>query len=355
MTNSNEMKYCINGRFLTRKITGVDRYAREIVSALDSCFQRGVVCILIPETAELLECPKLENIEIIRYGKRRGHLWEQLDLFLFVRNRKLISINLCNTAPILSPDIVCIHDMSVRAHPMFFSWKFRALYRMYFRAYARKATIILTVSEFSRREIEKYYPDSKGKVYVVPNAWQHIERVVPDFSVLNRNGLEEGRYYFAMSSLAPNKNLSWIVEAARLNPSEIFAVAGGFNSKVFGDHDIPQADNVKYLGYVSDCEAKALMASCKCFLYPTFYEGFGIPPMEALASGAPVVVVSDTEVMHEVYKNDVEYVDPRNAQTLSYTSPAIPKTKHSVLGRYSWQRSAEYLYCLLEKNNRQGD
>lgn len=347
--NSSQGAYCINGRFLTRDITGVDRYAREIVSALDCLMEGGEACILIPEYANVIDCPRYKNIELIRYGTRNGHAWEQFDLYQYAKRRKLVTINLCNTAPILDPGVVCIHDMNIRANPKFYNWKFRMAYRWYFQLFARRARLILTVSDFSKNEIEKYYPSARGKIHVVPNAWQHIERTKPDYSIFSRSDLEPGSYYFAMSSLAPNKNLKWIVETACLNPSDTFAVAGGINLKVFGEHDIPKAENVKYLGYVTDGEAKALMASCKCFLYPTFYEGFGIPPMEALACGARSVMVSDTEVMHEVYGVDVQYINPRLPQLMDcMRCEHVFDNRPGVLDRYSWKKSAGMLRSILQ-------
>ena len=213
----------------------------------------------------------------------------------------------------------------------------------------RRANTVITVSEFSKREIEKYYPAANGKIRVVPNAWQHMERVQADPTALERSGLEPGTYFFAMSSLAPNKNLKWIVETARLNPSETFAVAGGLNPKVFGEYDIPEAENVKYLGYVTDEEAKALMANCRCFLYPTFYEGFGIPPMEAMASGVPAVAVSDTEVMTEIYEDAVHYVNPNKPQDkLARILKASVSGYEMVLNRFVWSSSAQRLYKIAK-------
>lgn len=352
------LNYCINGRFLTRRVTGVDRYAREIVAELDKLSGGVTACILIPEKAKLVDCPRYKQIEIVRFGSREGYAWEQLDLPRYAGSRSALTVNLCNTAPIRNAGITCIHDMSVRANPIFYNWKFRLVYNVLFYWEMRTARTVITVSDFSRREIERYYPGARGKIGVVPNAWQHVERVKSDAAVLAQNDLEPGSYYFAMSSLAPNKNLRWIVETARLNPRERIAVAGGVNSKVFGEHEIPKADNVTYLGYVTDEGAKALMEGCKGFLFPTFYEGFGIPPMEALACGAPVAV-SDTEVMREVYGNSAHYVDPRRpCESLAALFAGRTDEASAVLSRYSWKRSARELEILLRKlqaGNREGD
>ena len=346
-----QAKYCINGRFLTRHVTGVDRYAREIVRELDSLLEKGEAVLLLPEGCMPIDWEPCANIELRHYGKRGGHAWEQFDLSRYVRKNGLLAVNLCNTAPVLNPGIVCIHDMAVMANSSNYSRKFVAWYRFLFSRITRRAEAILTVSEFSKSEIEKYYPRARGKIHVVPNAWQHMERVVADNGALRKHGLNQGGYWFAMSSLAPNKNLRWLVETALLNPGETIAIAGGINTKIFGEHDIPQADNVRYLGYVSDEEAKALMGGCKGFLFPTFYEGFGIPPMEAMAAGAPVVAVSDTEVMHEVYGDGVVYVDHCEPYggLIRLANICADNESGRVLDGYSWKESASILIHILER------
>lgn len=340
-------RYGINGRFLTRPGTGVDRYAYEIVRILDNLMSRGEAVIILPSKAEQTQSISLSNIIIVRVGEHTGHVWEQVDLARYLKNEGLLGINLCNTAPMSTPGIVCIHDMAVISNAVNYSWRFRLWYRLLYSILQIRAHKIITVSEFSKSEIEKYYPISKGKIEVIPNAWQHMQRIKADDSILGRAGLTKGSYYFAMSSLAPNKNLRWLVETARLNPREVIAIAGGINTKVFGKHDIPQTENVKYLGYVTDGEAKALMQNCKRFLFPTLYEGFGIPPMEAMACDASAVV-SDIEVMHEIYGKAVTYVDPGKSVYLDRI-PIPTADGRSVLGRYSWESSARALYSIMSE------
>lgn len=344
------MRIGINGRFLTRRTTGVDRFARELVRGLDRLVSPAEAVLAVPAGAELVEPPELENIEVVPIGKRAGHAWEQLDYSAWLSRESMLGLSLCNTAPVRNPGVVCIHDMAVHANPSNYSRGFVLWYRLLYDMLARRADAVVTVSEFSKGEMEKYYPATRGKVVVVPNAWQHIGRVEADVSFFDKHPeVRPGEYYFAMSSLAPNKNLGWLVETARLNPCETVVIAGGLNSKVFAGGGIPEAENVVYPGYVSDGEAKALMEGCKGFLFPTFYEGFGIPPLEALACGSPVAV-SDTEVMREVYGDGAVYVDPHkpcgDLAGLFSKESVVPV--EDVLGRYSWEESAKRLLALLD-------
>lgn len=341
-------KIIVNGRFLTHRTTGVERYAREILLELDKIIQPNEIEMVIPP--EVDEWPQYKNIEVKKIGKLHGNLWEQICLPIYSFKTNGISLNLCNTAPLLSPGIVCIHDMKIKAKPEYFSKKFRLWYTLLFSNETRRAKKIITVSEFSKREIIKYYGVKEDKITVIPNAWQHYERIGYDENTLNKYGLERDNYYFSMCSLEPNKNFKWIAVEARNNPELIFAVAGSINKKVFANglgFECP--DNMKLLGYVSDEEAKTLMRNCKAFLFPTFYEGFGIPPLEAISAGCRSIIVSDTEVMHEILGETVGYVNPTcyDIDLMRYDMTC----NHKILEKYAWRSSAQLLKQLIDEIN----
>lgn len=339
------MKLVINGKFLGQRLTGVQRYARELVSALDPICQDLDIEIAVPAEAEK-NCPPLQNIKKVVKGKKASTIWEQTCFARYVKKSRAVSVDLCNSAPLSARKIVCVHDMKLYAHPEFFSWKFRLWYRVLFRNIMKKADAIVTVSDFSKREIGKYFPKAKPTVSVVPNAWQHFERVSPSAEALRKFGLRRREYFFAMSSLEPNKNLKWIAETAKRQKDAVFAVAGGIDRKVFrkAGEDLPT--NVKLLGYVTDEEAKALMEGCRAFLFVTFYEGFGLPPLEALSAGAPCVVVSDTEVMHEVLGASAVYVSPEDFGC-DLNAAAVP-CGTDCLRKFSWESSAQKLLGILK-------
>lgn len=337
------MKVIVNGRFLLHRTTGVERYAREILLELDKLIKAGEIEMAIPP--ETKEIPAYKNIRVARIGKLGNRLWEHVSFPLYVMKNRAVSLNLCNVAPLLSPGVVCIHDMKIKAKPEYFSKKFRVWYELLFYNATKRAKKIITVSGFSKKEIIKYYGVKKDKIIVIPNAWQHYEQIGFDEECLKKYNLDKNKYYFAMSSLEPNKNFKWVAETASKDGENIYAIAGSINSDVFRNglgFECPP--NVKLLGFVSDQEAKTLMRDCKAFLFPSIYEGFGIPPLEAISSGCRSVYVSNIEVMHEIFKDCVGYID---LEKTVLEQESVPVNK-DILNLYSWKHCAEKLYELIK-------
>ena len=342
------MKVIINGRFLIHRVTGVERYAREIISELDKIIEPESVEMAVPPEVE--DIPVYKNIKVVKVGRLHNRLWEHISFPWYVHTQKGVSLNLCNVAPLPAPGIVCIHDVKVKATPQYFSKKFLMWYDLLLGNATKRAKRIITVSEFSKSEIINYYNVAPERVVVIPNAWQHYERIGYDESALSKFDLDKDSYYFSMCSLEPNKNFKWIAEVARKTPEQVFAVAGSINKKVFADglgFECPS--NMKLLGYISDEEAKTLMRDCKAFLFLTFYEGFGIPPLEAISAGAKRVVVSDTDVMHEIFGESVAYIDPnkyKDITNLDFYTKCFCDRK--VLEKYSWEGSALKLMTCIK-------
>lgn len=339
-------KYALNGRYLLHRITGVERYAGEIIAELDKIVSDDFAVLVIPPEVADDKLPELKHIKIQKVGRLHNRAWEHISFPIFAKQHKLMPVSFCNVAPLLYPGIVTVHDVKVMARPEYFSMKFRIWYHLLFSNISRRAKKIITVSEFSKREIMKYCRIEEERICVIPSAWNHYIRIGYDDNALNKYGLQTKNYFFAMSSFEPNKNFKWVATVARKNPDKIFAVAGSINTMVFQEglgFDAPK--NMKILGYVSDKEAKELMKQCKAFLFPTFYEGFGLPPLEALSAGAPAIVVSDTEVMHEIYDGVANFIDP-NRYDYSLDQLCCPdETKITeLLERFTWKQSARALY-----------
>ncbi|WP_279118024.1 glycosyltransferase family 4 protein [Fusobacterium varium] len=341
------MKIIINGRFLTQNITGVQRFAHEIVNKLDKFMKKDEIVILVPKNL-LFKNLKYENIEIKKIGFLRGYLWEQLELPYYVWKTQGRLVNLCNTAPIINTGIVIIHDISTKVNSKFYSKKFSIFYNILNKIITKTSIKILTVSEFSKKEIMKYYNINSSKIDIVYNAWQHMERIIEDRKILEKLRLKNKKFYLGVSSINPNKNFKYIIELAKLYPEKIFVIVGKLNQKVFGNMNLEKIDNIVWAGYITDEELKALYKNTLGFIYPSFYEGFGIPPMEALACGCKKVYVSDTSCLPEIFEDSVIYLNPYKVEKILNEREAIKEESiKKVLNKYSWEKSIKTIINII--------
>ena len=351
------MKIYINGRFLSQRVTGVQRYAREIVTALDKLLQEGKNedewCILAPKN--IIDDLPIKNIKIKICGSFIGHLWEQLELPFYARNGFLV--NLCNCAPLVKKNqLVTIHDAAVAAFPKAYSWRFRIWYKILFTVCGKWASKIVTVSRFSRNELNEYFDIPKDKIAVIYNGIDHIERIKEDSSIIEDLGIGNEKYVLAVSSQNLTKNFSLIFNAAKQLQKIKFVIVGGANKAVFADINSEKLINVIYTGYISDEKLVALYKYAAVFIYPSLYEGFGIPPLEAMSHGCPVVV-SDCASLPEVCGDNALYCHPNDENDLIdkilevVSRGNVPKyASRKIKEKYSWEKSARCIYDILQMN-----
>lgn len=283
--------YNLNGRFLSQPLTGVQRYASEVLRAVSGR----------PKTTIDLHLPFLVsytqdsggNVRVVADSRFKGQLWEQL--VLGVSRRRGVLLNLCNTYPVLARrQIVVVHDASVYAVPDGYTRVFTGFYRLLFWLLRfKRSTRIVTDSEFSRGELVRYAGLPAERITVVYCGADHWERISPEHGILDRLGLGSGRpFVLAVASDNPNKNLPRLVAAFRtLQRKDLCLVlVGGCNSRVFSQSDLATAENIIRAGYLTDAELAALYGAATCFVFPSLYEGFGLPPLEAMSFGCPVLV-----------------------------------------------------------------
>ena len=343
----------INGRFMSQRITGVQRYALELVKELDEIVSKDEIKIMLPPDAQ--NCPEFKNIIVKKVGKVGGQIWEQFIFPYYVHKENGLSLNLCNSSPLISPGIVCYHDAKIKIEPQVYTKKFLWWNRLLFANTRKRAKAIIVSSAFTKSEFYKLYHLRAERITVVSCGWEHFARQGFDENALMKYGLEKKKYIFSMSSMEPNKNLKWIVDVAKRNRGMVFAIAGAAYNRVFADgssFDYPE--NVKLLGYISDEEAKTLMSHCKAFCYPSFYEGFGIPVLEALSLGTKAIC-SDIGCIRQVFGDTVIYINPFDPdidiETVLATEVSGTET---VLNKYSWKKSARVLKGLIDEQLRLG-
>jgi glycosyltransferase involved in cell wall biosynthesis len=294
----------VNARFLTQNLVGVQRTATEVAKRLKVL--RPETRFLTPEGVLFPELAAVLEAEVV--GKHTGHLWEQLELPRLTRGSGLLSLT--NTGPIFHPQqVVILHDASPFAVPEAYSLAFRSWYRVLFAGLKHRAKGLITVSEFSRRELERYCGIPRARLEVVGNGREHVFSAEADMGILNQHDLK-GPYLLAVGSNSPHKNFARLLGAlTRLGETPFrVVIAGGSNARVHGE-GLVLPKSVTHVGYVSDGELRALYEHATAFIHPAYYEGFGIPPLEAMTLGCPVLV-SNAASLPEVCGVAALYFDP---------------------------------------------
>ena len=352
----------LNGRFLTRQPTGVDRVAEEIILALDGLLERKGGDHP-PFRAELLVPPSQERSLPLKHigtrivGKRGGHAWEQTELSPAAGRRWLV--NLCNTAPALRRrSMVLIHDAQVYQTPESYSRSFRLAYRVLLPLAARRSAVVGTVSDFSKEMLEHYGVAPKGKITVLPNGCDHMNRVEPDHTAVERWQLREKPYFMMLGSLSAHKNIRTALEAAAQAGVDRLIVAGGGNARVFAQSSLPQTPNSEFLGRVTDAELKTLYAHARALLFPSFFEGFGLPPLEAMSCGCPVIA-STAAAVRETCGEAALYADPHKVSDWTAAIRRLDqdgdeRARLAALGpararEFTWEADARKLLAALAK------
>lgn len=269
--------------------------------------------------------------------------------------------------------IAIVHDMAYRAYPDTVRKKTRIWLGLSMKRSCRHSDHIVTVSEFSKREIIKYLHIPEEKITVVPNAVDHtVYR--PDYSnqqirkVLDKYKIEP-EYFLYLGTIEPRKNLERLLMAYEKLNREIenapqLVLAGERGWMCRGIYEKAQRLNlgkrIIFTGYVDPADSPLLMCGAVAFVFPSMYEGFGMPPLEAMACKTPVIV-SNTASLPEVVGNAARLVEPECVEDIcaamrEMVEDPVYRLKLAELGLqrardYTWEKSAEKLMKLYRSQN----
>lgn len=347
----------VNARFLTQPITGTQRFAIELCRGLKQL--RPEVVLLAPDRIVHPDLADELGVEVTGRLKK-GILWEQLELPLLLRQRgNPLLVNLCNLAPLAyGNNLVSVLDLSFHLHPEWFSPTFSRLYNFVIPRVARRARHVVTISENSRQDIVRHFGVPAARVDIVYPSVSGIFLNPPTHLPPNRYG----RYVLAVSSIDPRKNFRGLIEAFKSGDfADTKLVIVGSEHKVFADTTLKELvandPRIVFTGYLSDEELVGLYRQARGFAYPSFFEGFGIPPLEAMACGCPTLVANTTS-LPEVCGDASVYVDPhdqdsirRGLAILLLDEPRraeLVRKGYERLVRFNWQDSARKLADLLD-------
>jgi glycosyltransferase involved in cell wall biosynthesis len=349
-------KILINGDFLNRRLTGIERYAFEITERLDKLCAPGEIAIIIPSFTKHI--PNYKNIEIIKIEeKSKSNIhWQMITIQGFLlKHRKYTILEFGNTCIPFAPGITFLHDIYCEFFPEDFISrrdKFTRLYsRFQYRLIARLAKKIVTVSEYSKNEISQTFKVNPSKIRVIYSSADHMRSINADTSLFSDFPLlAEKPFYFSLGSLSKRKNIKWIIEYASKNPDAIFALSGtSLLTMEVNELDNRIPPNIILLGYLDDSKVKALMTQCKAFILPSYYEGFGLTPLEALSCGAQIIVARAAS-LPEIYGNTAHYIDPYDTNIDLDNLLREPVEKpDNIIEKYSYDKAAQQVYEIIQE------
>jgi glycosyltransferase involved in cell wall biosynthesis len=335
--------FVINGRFSGRRITGVERYAGEIIRRLP-----GQVRFVAPHAP-------------IR-GPFMGHLWEQV-MLPCLAGRDLIW-SPANSGPVLgNRQVVTIHDVMVLDHPEWFNPQFATWYRFLIPSLAHRAKKILTVSEYSKKRLVQYIGLAPSKVIVIPAgvSTAQFHPISTDEKIqFHRKFHLPAQYLLFVGSNEPGKNLKRLIEAWKMMNScfpEVELVIAGAVGRQFAPGILPEAPGIRTLGYIEDIWLASLYAGAEALLLPSLDEGFGLPALEAMACGTPVLA-ANAGAIPETTGEAALLVNPKNAENMATAMRQIlvDRDLHVDLvakgfkraAQFSWDETARAVWRVLE-------
>lgn len=363
----------INARFLTQQTTGVQRYAQELVRAIDKLITTGEIdpneydIVLLTPNREFKCNMELQNIKIRRAGFLAGHAWEQLELPVYSKDGLLFCPG--NVAPVYSlvtgrKIVTTVHSLSFKYFPDAYSLAFKAVYETLIPLVLKYADTVITVSDSERELILKQYPGSERALRVIHNGGVSDSFVQMVAEVESGLAGEEPFILF-VGSLSKSKNLTGVLQAVEIiNKSrEIHLKIVGEITKTFQDSNftIPESirGKVEFKGQINDTKTLvSLYKGALCLAFPSFYESSGLPVIEAMACGCPVIA-SDIPALKErcgdaaVYCNPVDVYDIAQ-KILSVIDEPLIKADLQQKGfarnrQFTWKKCALETFDVIRK------
>ena len=343
----------INGKFLGQELNGVHRTAALFSEALRKAAPPEIAMRLaIPPRSSGAFTPTIPTWPAAGQYER-GQLWEQLTLPVVTRDDLLL--NFCNLGPLNHPcSVVMIHDMQTSLVPKDYSIKQKLGYKLLLPQIGRHSARILTVSEFSRQSLIDYGIADADKIVTVLNGGDHILSTPAEGGVIDAFGLADRPFALTIGSSKSYKNISMLLKVFS-DPAMAdmtLVVAGGPPARRYLGHAGRKPDNVIFTGFVSDGDLRGMFEQATVFLFPSLTEGFGLPPVEAMHCGCPVITTR-CGAIPEVCGTAVDFADPNDPddwvaaiarmREADYRAGRIA-AGHEQARQYTWQRSGAALW-----------
>lgn len=364
----NKPRIGLNGRFLVAQRTGVQRAAFHILQSIIESTDEFDFYLFTGESEMYAPEWKQPHVKVIPSYLTsdkilRNHLWEQLVLPRLAKKYDVdILHNPANVGPLLysGKSVVNIYDLCFLIEPTWFSPSFRSIYKGIVPRIAKKSSIIITNSNNSKNDILELLEVDLRKVRLASLA------VDPLFSGVNKTYEERARQILYVGSLEPRKNLSGLLKAFNIfkkrNPQcDYKLVLVGCQNALFSKQKYDLGEfhkDIEFKGYVSDVELASIYRDSKMLVYPSFYEGFGFPPLEAMATATPVIT-SWNSSLPEVVGDAALLVNPDDSADIAQKMEDIfvrPGLAEELIAKgrervkmFDWQKIARHTVRIYQE------
>jgi glycosyltransferase involved in cell wall biosynthesis len=324
----------INGRFLSRRVTGVERYGHEILRLF----------------------PGDHRVVTTRANGAAGHAWEQ---FILPRRLNFDSMlwSPANSGPLLVRNqALTIHDLGPLEHPEWFTRSYSAWYRLFLPILAKRVRVIFTPSQYVKQKaISRFGVDN---VVVTPNG--------VDPSIFHPKAKQTTfefpfKYVLFVGSLQPRKNLDGLLRAwhqIKDQVKDMWLVVAGEARSVFRGAKFPHGERIRFLNYVPERDLPGLYANAEMFVLPSLDEGFGLPALEAMACGAPLIasnggalpdVVGEAGLIFDLSQPDTLMHAMQRCLHDGALRASLIEKGFTRAGKFSWQTTADLIWHTLNE------
>ena len=324
----------INGRFLSRPITGVERHGREIIRLFKDSYR----------------------VEETRANGLAGHIWEQIILPARLKRESTLW-SPANTSTLwIHNQAVTIHDLSPLEHPEWFKKSFASWYRLFLPILIKRVQVVFVPSNYVKQKVMKRF--GVRNVLLTPNGVD-TSRFHP--SAKQRTYNLPDNFILFVGSLQPRKNLKALLGAwceIKNDFPDLWLVVAGDTGTVFAATHLHKVEHVMLLGYVNEDDLAGIYANAILFVLPSFDEGFGLPALEAMACGVPVIVsdggalpetVGDAGMIFRIdEKNSLAKVLRKCLENHELRSSMVLKGLERVK-LFTWQKSADLIWKTLNE------
>lgn len=369
------MKIFVDGYLLNKEHQGTKTYVRELYKEFAKQNPKALIFIGCFKDVKLEEdFLEFKNIKFIYFRQKSRVLRMFFEIPEIIKEYQFQFAHFQYVIPFLTSKsckyIVTIHDILFNDFKEYFSFSYRLRRNFLFKYSAKKADYLLTVSEYSRDRIKEYYHLKEKKIFITPNGVNNEYFLSYDKEesidyIYNKYGIKDFILY--ISRIEPRKNqqglLQRFLELEDRNTQLVFIGVQSINNKEFDNVlaklSTKQKSRIHILQDISDSDLLFFYKAAKVFVYPTFAEGFGIPPLEAAALKIPVLCSNKT-AMKDFSFFSPYYIDISNANDFNNRLNNLLKSKDNnkqldqiqsiIKEKYSWKKSSEVITSVMKNN-----